>query len=73
MTSLTHAPSFWERLTGAMFSQPRPDRNRDRRPPSQEERKAERDILRDMMWSNPDACATESDLQNMLHMYPGRF
>ncbi|WP_281261126.1 hypothetical protein [Aliiruegeria haliotis] len=37
--------------------------------PSHEERSAERDIINEMIWNNPDAFSSELDVQSIMLMY----
>ncbi|MFC6636900.1 hypothetical protein GV827_22140 [Sulfitobacter sp. JBTF-M27] len=51
----------------------RPTSKADRKVSSHAERKAEHDALKDVIWSNPEAFASETDVQYLMQMYPGEF
>lgn len=74
MTSLAHPqPGFWtrfEQLAKSLVS-----RRNIARPPEdrQEEVRAGRDFVLEMMDKYPDAFQSELDIHNLAHLYRGRF
>jgi hypothetical protein len=73
MASHTMSPSLWSglgaRLSGlARRIEPHADTE-----PAHEIRRAERALINEIIWSNPDAFTSHLDLFPMLQMYSGRY
>ncbi len=73
MASRTMSPSIWYSLGNLFGGLTGNAPHRSKLQPSPEELRAERDFINEMIWKNPDAFSGELDVQNMMHMYPGKF
>ena len=73
MASHTMSPSIWT-VFGGLFGWTKGACPETRKPqPTANDLHAERDLINDVIWSNPDAVSSELDVQNMMSLYPGRF
>ena len=72
MMSLVSSPTLWDKLA-ALFARPAtaapadPGANQP-----EQDRKAEQDVLNDMVWSNPGAISSELGASYMISMCGGR-
>lgn len=72
MMSLTASPSIWHKLA-ALFAFPAKAAMVDPATKHTEEnRKAEQDVFKDMIWSNTGAISSELGAYYMMHMCGGR-
>ena len=71
MTSLTSSPGLWHNLA-ALFTFPVNADIRNSVPDhSEENRRAEQDMFRDMIWSNTEAFSSELDDYYRMHLCRG--
>lgn len=72
MTSFALRPSLWKRASLWVSGQAQTDRKHQIRDQEHLIRKAERDLVNDMIWSCPEAFSSDLDVQYMMHMHRGR-
>jgi hypothetical protein len=73
MSAFTLSPNIWTTLGNLFTGTAKKDRPPARCQETDECRQAERDCIRDMVWSNPDAFTNEMDILSMKYGGHGRF
>ncbi len=74
MATYTLFPNIWRILGKNLFTpSASPDSKHSDRDNAEEIRRAERDCVRDMIWSNPEAFSSELDFQALACRFRGKF
>ena len=73
MEAVTLSSSIWGRLETLLAGLKTPTSPKSNPKHSQNDQKAERDCINELIWSHPELFSSEMDIQLMSHMRRGRF
>lgn len=72
MASHSLAPSVWHSFLSLVGGLSESRTHRSILEPSSEDRQADRDLVSEVLWRNPEAFSSEMDVQLMMQMYSGQ-
>lgn len=73
MSGLASFPRIETRIAAVLDRLRRPRRADPVAEGAQDDARARRDFVNEMVGRNPDAFSSELDIQHMMHLFPGRF